>query len=70
MDRLAPGVCRFKLVDNVSDKRRVGYDFKTGTSHALPSLAEIQRRFLEALYKAGFAPFDSDDDGHQYWRRP
>ena len=69
-ERSKSGVVRVKLVDNVSDATRSGYDFTTQTQHALPSLAEVQRRFLAALHKDGYVPFDGDEDGTQFWRRP
>ena len=68
--RKGNGVVRIKLVDNPSDQPRKYYDFTTGVERTGPSAAESQRRFLAALHKDGFEPFDGDEDGTQYWRRP
>jgi len=63
-------VVRVKFVDNPSERPAKYYDFTTGTERTGCSPAEAQRRFLAALHKDGFEPFDGDEDGTQYWRRP
>lgn len=63
------GICKFRFVDNASDKPERFWSADGGTRYG-PSPAELQRRFLAALHKDGYEPFDGDADGFQYWRRP
>lgn len=64
------GIIKFKLVDMPSEKKPPRWDLKTGVK--MPpdkSPYDIQMAFLRNLREQGFEPFDSDDQGFQYWRR-
>ena len=69
-ERRKSGVVRVRFTENASDKPERHHDFKTGEGWYEISPLEKQRRFLAALHKDGFVPFDGDEDGTQFWRRP
>lgn len=71
---LPQGVIRFRFKDYASDRKEEFFEWSKelgrDTKRFGPSPAERQRLFLAELHKQGYEPFDGDEDGYQYWRKP